>query len=305
MRRALSTLLVVTAGCVNLPSESLVSDLRVLAVQAEPPEVLYRLLHLVSSDERSGANLGPYGISVKALVVDPQGRPVDVSVRLCPEQTTDECPDYTVRSDAPAEQGAAITSAITPVESSTRANVDTGGEVTIPDVAWSLPAAAVDYMVPRDAQGNPSSSALTYSVFPSVVVRAQVRNSDEHETGKKRFQLTANIDDTTAPASLRAQVLQIFRMNLGVSPCPTGTNPAADVACLKPRPQNHNPGIAKILYVEGTAGGGGGGPGLGGGGGFGGAGGVSDEEMTEVTGPISIQANSTYTFRPVVSPDSH
>src|SRR5690606_9754347 len=74
MRSSLGTLplLVLASGCVDLPAYSLVEDLRILAVRADPPQLLDSP---VASEVR-----------FDALVVDPRApdEPIELSWQFCP-----------------------------------------------------------------------------------------------------------------------------------------------------------------------------------------------------------------------------
>ena len=89
-------------GCVDaLDASSDVRDLRVLAVRAEPPEVMYDL----RLDPGTGLPvLDPTGLPIlepsagvvvfDALVVDPRGSVVEYRWEVCPVQSTIACRDY-------------------------------------------------------------------------------------------------------------------------------------------------------------------------------------------------------------------
>jgi hypothetical protein len=81
------------AGCAgDVPSPTLVEDLRVLAVRAEPPEVLV---------DRDG---GGVQVAFQALVVDPRGPTMAWRWGFCPVESTQTCADFAARrAEAPAE----------------------------------------------------------------------------------------------------------------------------------------------------------------------------------------------------------
>jgi hypothetical protein len=80
----------------ELPSPALVEDLRVLAVRAEPPELLI--------DRVDGQATQPGPVSFQALVVDPRGPAMVYRWRFCPVESSDTCADFGERrAAAPAE----------------------------------------------------------------------------------------------------------------------------------------------------------------------------------------------------------
>jgi hypothetical protein len=62
-----------------MPVYSLIEDLRVLAVRAEPPAVFF--------------DAAATDVTFDALVVDPHGGPIDVSWSFCPVESNKACRD--------------------------------------------------------------------------------------------------------------------------------------------------------------------------------------------------------------------
>lgn len=85
-------------GCAEEVSGSAtIEDLRVLAVRAEPPEVL-------TEPETSVENSSARSARFEALVVDPQGRTVSYEWSFCPVESNETCDDYDRRkAEAPPE----------------------------------------------------------------------------------------------------------------------------------------------------------------------------------------------------------
>ena len=70
------------AGCTSdLPQPQTAEDLRVLAIRADPPELLYD-----APEDRT--------VSFSALVVDPRGGTVNYAWRFCPIESDPTCRDY-------------------------------------------------------------------------------------------------------------------------------------------------------------------------------------------------------------------
>ena len=80
--RALA-IIVSLAGCGTFDDPSTVKDLRVLAVAAQPSEVI-----LDVNDPADAANASVPTIALRPLVVDPTGRPVSVTVSACANDPT-------------------------------------------------------------------------------------------------------------------------------------------------------------------------------------------------------------------------
>jgi hypothetical protein len=118
-----AVLLLLAAACESEPTgPSLVQDLRVLAIKAEPPELLFD-----RGTDASGATTvsaaGP--VRFEALVMDPRGTPMSYEWSFCPLDSNQTCGDFAVRRDHAA-------AADRPVLDAARAQA-TAGEVSPPD----------------------------------------------------------------------------------------------------------------------------------------------------------------------------
>jgi hypothetical protein len=237
-------------SCINLDTKTQVKDLRVLALRVDPPEVLYSFFHLFPYDQRGGFPLGPYSITAQALVVDPQGRTVDVSVRLCPEQVDETnvnyepgCEGYVVRSSAAPEEIRAVSPLVEPRTLERRPELALGGEVPVPPFAMTFTDRALDYMLPHTPEGEfDLFSALLGPTFPSLVLRVQVPGSKESETAFKRFSVGLDISPEGIPPELRENIESLFEGLAGVPFCPDEP-PESNAQCIKrrlPQPQPHH-----------------------------------------------------------------
>lgn len=240
------------AGCLNLDQSEQIKDLRVLGVRLDPPEILFSFMHLVPADQRGDFPLGPYGLSAEVLAVDPQGREIQIATRICPDSTPAQCNSYRIRDTAPPEEVRAVTPLVQPVQATARAQLALGGEVPIPLSKYTFVDRAVDYMLPHDENGQVSFLAYAFPANPSLFVRVRTADGAEEETAFKRFQLSTDISVTGIPPEIRESLQELFSQLLGAGFCPPGTDPAADVQCLKDRVANRNPTLGRLLYKVGT-----------------------------------------------------
>src|SRR5688572_16093131 len=119
-----------STGCIDLDQPDQIKDLRILALKLEPPEIVYSPFHLTPPNQRGGVPLGPYATTAQVLAIDPQGREIDLSWRLCPEnRPLDGCAGYRIRDTAPAEEVAAISGLVTPQFFTRQADLSLGGEL--------------------------------------------------------------------------------------------------------------------------------------------------------------------------------
>ena len=82
MRRTVLTTVFLLLGCNNdLPPYDIYTDLRVLAMQSTPPELLYNAP-------------GPIDTQVGAVVVDPRGGTLQYTWSLCPVESSLACDDF-------------------------------------------------------------------------------------------------------------------------------------------------------------------------------------------------------------------
>lgn len=262
MRRAWAALGLMAASlgvsaCLNLDNVNQVKDLRILAVRLDPPEILFSFLQLFPPEQRGGLPLGPYPMSVQVLAVDPQGREVETDIRLCPEDLASTsvrgmCEGYHIRQTAPADQFNAVRPLVSPQKSTRKADLSLGGELAVPSYTMVLSDLVIDYMLPHSSRGELNLGlALGFPTLPSVVVRAGVAGSGEHEVALKRFQLALDIAPEGAPPEIASAVQGVLEQTFGVPFCPPGTDRLADVQCVKARVPNKNPTIERVLYKMG------------------------------------------------------
>jgi len=240
-------------ACIDLDQVSQVKDLRLLAVKSDPPDLLYSFLHIIPPEQRGGIPLGPYNVTTQVLLVDPKGRDVEVSMRLCPEDTQlAGCAGYRLRDAAPPQQINALRPYLDPVTVTRKADLAVGGEISVPSFNMNFSDHAVDYMLPHDVNGELDLiTALGFSALPSVVVRARIPDTGEEVVAFKRFSLNLDVSPETLPAQARELLEGLFIALTGTGFCPPGTGPLDDVQCVKQKQPNHNPSLQRVLYMRG------------------------------------------------------
>jgi hypothetical protein len=215
-RSVVLTLLAGSTACGgDLPSPTVVDDLRVLAVRAEPPEVLVERV--------DGRQTQPAPVSFQAVVVDPRGASMVYHWRFCPVESTQTCADFDARrAAAPPELQPALDAA--------RAQ-NSAGEATA--------AAAVDTFtveIPEDLfRYHLISSGLGLGNGSWVSAVLRVAAGAQTVEAQKRVVLNARDLSAWNPE------LQRF----GWQVCVPGA-PVAGCVPLAPRTPNHNPEIAAV-----------------------------------------------------------
>jgi hypothetical protein len=320
---------VVLTACTELESQDQVKDLRVLAIRTEPPEVLYSFLHFVAEGQRGPLPLGPHGVRVEVLAADPQGRQVEVTARLCPEETEDPaCPGYRIRDSATAEEIRAVTPLLVPRTATRTGDMQVGGQLDLPVTPFTLLPAAVDYMIPHDVNGRVGLTALFTTGLPAAIVRARTQGGGQTEVAYHRFQVNADLSGAAAVPGVGEQVDLVLRQVLGFGRCTPAQEAAAEerarrdweelnrpdderggrvfgpgggaqeeptVQCVRRRVVNRNPAITRVLYA------------LGGGFNQGFVDRAGDGDVTgagrfqDVTGRVVVEPGQTVALRPAVA----
>jgi hypothetical protein len=217
IRRALTCFALIAGGCAGeVPSPTLVDDLRVLAVRAEPPEVLV---------DRDGAAAE---VRFQALVVDPRGPTMTWSWEFCPVESTQTCADFAARrAEAPPE--------FQPVLDAARTEQRAGQSAPDPETrALGVDPFAVPIAGDLFAYHLKSSGlGLGNGSWVSAVLALQA--GPETLQAQKRVVLNARDLSAWNPE------LAPF----GWQVCVPG-DPAAGCLPLAPRTANHNPEIAGL-----------------------------------------------------------
>jgi hypothetical protein len=225
---SVSLLLLAGACADDLPKPSLVEDLRVLAIAADPPELLL--------DRTRAAEEGPLAVTFRALVLDPRGGPMAYDWQFCPVESSQTCGDFAERrKQAPAE--------LQPLLDAARAQTMTGQAGAAAGIS---DAGVGSFPVPVDPalfgyHLVSSGLGLGNGAWASAVLKLQSRG--ESLTAQKRVVLNAR-DLSQWNPELAAFGWQV---------CP----PAPAVALpgclsLRPRAANQNPVIERFEVARGT-----------------------------------------------------
>jgi hypothetical protein len=210
------------AGCeTDAPSPTLVEDLRVLAVRAEPPELLL-------DREDTGA---PPTVTFQALVVDPRGMPMVYDWRFCPVESSQTCGDFDQRRAQAAPDFQPVLEA---THAQTRAGqAQLGGSslesVGLGDFVVEVPRDLFAYHLAASGWG------LGNGAWTSAVLT--LGTGGETLQAQKRVVLNAR-DLSAWNPELAASGWQI---------CPPApAEPPPGCLPLRPRTPNRNPDIARV-----------------------------------------------------------
>ncbi|MEO0460114.1 MAG: hypothetical protein AAF219_04660 [Myxococcota bacterium] len=262
---------VALAGCgVDVDEVQDVEDLRILAIRADPPEVL-----LAAEDAFEFENAS-IEVSFQALVVDPQGGSVDVEWRFCPIESTEACLDFAEVRDAAPDFAEALDAM-----RELRQNVSGVGrveaqQVSVPEFEITpfeldLPSGLARYHLETSVFG------LGLGAWPSVQLR--VSSDRDSVLATRRFVL--GVDD---PYVLSPRLNESF----GFEVC--GSEPDDTCVALSARSPNRNPRLetVEVAFSELAT-----------------ADFVSVSSLAPARfGPIPIDAGQSIRVRPVFSADS-
>lgn len=244
------------SACVDFDREDQITDLRVLAVQATPPELLYSPLVVFGPADAPGA---AFDVGLDVVAADPRGGTLKFSLRLCREDAADETCDDVSDDDVdalvaslPEGDRDAARKALAPPPQSIAVDLDgsRGSTVGLTRAHFdvSIPQSLLRALLPTGPDGNPSI-ALTPALPRFVVV---VENPEQtgivSETAIKRLPLTLNTADPSLPAAAIAPLLTAF----GVTACtadeaagPVFVGPAD---CLRAPVANQNPDVLGFVF---------------------------------------------------------
>lgn len=228
------------SGCgMDLDQVQDVEDLRILAIRAEPPEVL-----LPTADALDPATL-EFDARFEVLAVDPRGGRIDVEWRFCPVESFDACRDYEEIRDQTPDFADAL--------DAMRAQSVTARDVAPLDVSQSLPSAEAEsravwpFDVPAFTVDAPAELALYHAqtnffgfgagAWPS----AQVRVSGNGQSVLASKRLVLGLDDYSV-------LNPVLEEQLGFAICDPTVAESEQPECLplEPRPPNTNPVFERI-----------------------------------------------------------
>jgi hypothetical protein len=235
-----AALLTLSPACAeDAPSPALVEDLRVLAVRAEPPELLFDREELTREDLLAGS---ARPVHFEALVVDPRGGAMVYDWQFCPVESSETCGDYERRK-------ASGNPAFGPVLDAARAQELRGMAQIAPDGVLATPGGAgigFDVRITPQLFGYhffASALGLGNGAWASAVLKLET--AGEALQAQKRVVLNARDLGAFNP-ELAASGFQI---------CPdpaTGLTGAPGCLPLRPRTPNHNPELLGFEIARGV-----------------------------------------------------
>jgi len=228
----------VVGGCgPTVDSPTLIKDLRVLSVKAQPPELLYEIDILNNPAP-------PQTVIFSALVVDPSGETLTYRWSYCPVESDNACNDYAVlRAQAPVVSQADLDAQHSQQVSGTTVPLEAGG--TSEEALWpydnlggfnaTVSSGGVKYFLNTN---NPLDLAI--GGWPEAVL--DLRGPTGSLQAFKRAVL--NLRD---PGSILAQTY-------GFTVCAAGQTPQTDPGCLplKQRTANTNPSFGVCVGPTGN-----------------------------------------------------
>lgn len=235
-------------ACSNFDREDRIEDLRILAVRAEPPEILYSPLYALTTPDSRPPGLPLEGVEMELEVYafEPRGGLVRTSVNLCPADER-ACIDFDVDKilanlEENARKEVAAVYRPTQLENEPISQaIDPAGR--IPALKWrfDFSPAVIDSLVPKGADGRP-----TLSFFPSFPRIAVDIESPEHaevarETAYKRISTAVDLWDPSLPADFRAGIANGLGIQLCDERVPDEEFVEGPATCLEPRMANRNP----------------------------------------------------------------
>jgi hypothetical protein len=217
-------------GCADdPPSPTLVEDLRVLAVKAEPPELLLDREELLTGAPRTA--------HFEALVVDPRGVPMVYDWQFCPVESSQTCGDYEQRR-------ATADGTLAPLLDAARAQELRGPAQLSPE--GTVGTAGFDVQIAPQLLGyhlQGSALGLGNGAWASAVLKLDT--GSETLLAQKRLVLNAR-DLSAFNPELAAAGWQICDpSSTPALPTPAGCLP------LRPRTPNHNPALTGIEVARG------------------------------------------------------
>ncbi len=250
MRRLLVLSLLMAIACSDdLEDVQDVRGLRVLAVRADPPEIL------VDQDPQ-------VDVTFSALVLDPRQAalattPIDYTFSFCPVESNEGCLDYERRRAEADDASRPLLDTLRQLSEDGIANSEAEARSLTPEEAGARgawPYAILPFtltLTPEETQGLASYFYATNLLglgmgsLPSVVL--DVTGADDALSAEKRFSF--NIADVGAATALLGD-------DFGFRVCESGEDADNGCVALRPRVRNTNPTFDRIQVSLGELAGG-------------------------------------------------
>jgi hypothetical protein len=238
-------LLLNSIGCSGFDPQFEVKDLRILAVQTEPAEILYSPLFLFPDEALPPGLLKPTTeIKVTVFAYDPRGNDIETRLQLCPAQLTDEedgCLDYDYYEKKDEHPFPEVTRPVMDTLSTTET---TSGKIEAFEYTFSIGPEDFYTFLPKDDLGNLFPSLFpTYLIF-DVKVSPKDGPKEESERAYKRLPMYFDFANPATPPELAQGAADA----LGQRFCTPEDDieafvPGSNAVCIYSKTPNSNPDL--------------------------------------------------------------
>jgi len=259
-------------GCLDLDEQSLVHDLRILAIKTEPAELLldasYALGDLGGGAPGGGGVPGggaPGGgalptadgftVDIEVFAYDPRGGLVTMSSFLCPDGVDSTCVGYDAQTevlddvedlDERAERAALFLPSVSVAEVD-QTDEHPIGRAPLPQLTWEMTPSVISALT---ANAFGSAAVGVETIEPRIVVElnSTAQGGVGHATAFKRIPMVWDLHDPALGTSVNA-ALSPYDIELCPDDTPTfeeeGTAP-----CARRRQPNRNPVLLGFDIVD-------------------------------------------------------
>lgn len=233
------------SGCSDFDRPFELKDLRILAIQTEPSELLYSPLFLFPDEILPPAIQKPtQEIKVTIYAYDPRGNEVETRLQLCPAPLIDEqdgCLDYDYYEKKGEHPFPEVTR---PITGTVKTSDSGAGHLEGFEYTFVLSPKDFDLFLPKDELGNLIPSVFpTYLIF-DVVVTPKNGPDIESERAFKRLPMYFDFANPITPPQLGQEVAAA----LGTRFCNLSDNIEAfeagsEADCVYSKLPNQNPDL--------------------------------------------------------------
>ena len=235
-------LCVLWAGGFHVRSSE-INDLRILAVQTEPAEILYSPLFLFPDDTLPPGLQKPVTeIKVTVYAYDPRGNQVDTRLQLCPAELTNEedgCLDYDYYEKKGEHPFPEVTR---PVEKTLETQDSASGRLEAFEYTFQIEPEDFFTFLPKDPTG-----ALLPSLFPTYLIfDVKVTPTDgpkvEGERAFKRLPMYFDFANPITPPDLADAAAEALNQRFCTADDDVASFvPGSDAECIYSKSANENP----------------------------------------------------------------
>ncbi len=234
-----------SVSCSMFDAQFEINDLRILAVQTEPAEILYSPLFLFPDEALPPGFPKPTTeIKVTVFAYDPRGNEIDTRLQLCPAELTDEddgCLDYDYYEKKGEHPFPEITR---PIEKTLTTKDSASGQIEAFEYTFSIGPDDFFTFLPKDDAGNLFPSLFpTYLIF-DVKVSPTDGPKEESERAYKRLPMYFDFANPATPPELADGAAEA----LGQRFCTPEDNieefvPGTNAECIYSKLANNNPDL--------------------------------------------------------------